>query len=117
VVDRLRAETVSALDDRRSLQGAIAEVEDRYHRLNGKLASQEAELRSVQAERGRAAELAHVLLARDAELNRLYEREREQEDQLKATYAEIERLGKLIENMQSTRAWRLHQSWQRLLKR
>ncbi len=128
VVDRLRAETVVALDEQRRLGTAVADADDRYHRLNGALADQQAELRAVNAERaaleGRAsASEAQVLSLKqaqqtqDAELKRLYAREQEQEDSLKATYAEIERLGRLIETMESTRAWRLHQSWQRLSKR
>lgn len=135
VVDRLRAETVAALDEQRRLGVTVAAADDRYHRLNGAFADQQAELRAVNAERAALEARASALDARasaseaqilalkqaqqaqDAELKRLYGREQEQENDLKATYAEIERLGKLIETMESTRAWRLHQSWQRLSKR
>ena len=37
----------------------------------------------------------------------------EQGAALGRTYAEIERLNALIRTMESTRAWRLHQWWQR----
>jgi LmbE family N-acetylglucosaminyl deacetylase/glycosyltransferase involved in cell wall biosynthesis len=37
----------------------------------------------------------------------------EQEDHLRRLYAELERLGGVIEAMQGTRAWRFHEWWQR----
>jgi LmbE family N-acetylglucosaminyl deacetylase len=77
--------------------------EERFHAANGELASAREEIE-------RAA----------AELQRLYDEERQLraavEDQtahLGRTYAEIERLNRLMRDMEATRAWRLHQWLQR----
>src|SRR6185436_17440153 len=75
--------------------------EERFHAVNGELAGSREE-----SER------------RAAELQRLYDEERKLraavEDQtahLGRTYAEIERLNRLIREMEATRAWRLHRWW------
>ena len=77
--------------------------EERFHTANGELVG----LRD-----------ANTLAS--AELRRLYEEEQrlhadgaDQAAHLGRTYAEIERLNRLIREMEGTRAWRLHQWWQR----
>lgn len=77
--------------------------EERFHTANGELLG----LRDANAQAS-------------TELRRLYEEERQLraavEDQsahLGRTYAEIERLNRLIREMEATRAWRVHQWWQR----
>jgi hypothetical protein len=77
--------------------------EERYHTANGELVGyREASARA------------------SAELQRLYEEEGklraaldEQNAHLGRTYAEIERLNRLIRDMEATRAWRLHRWLQR----
>jgi LmbE family N-acetylglucosaminyl deacetylase len=104
------------------------EIEGRYHALNGELAALaaehgrvraalEAELARLGAEAElRAGELAH----RAAEMQRLYDDEAklravadDQSAHLGRTYGEIERLNRQLHEMEATRAWRVHQWWQR----
>ncbi len=77
--------------------------EERFHNVSGELAGSKEE---------------HGRLS--TELQRLYDEERklrtavdDQTAHLGRTYAEIERLNRLIREMESTRAWRTHQWWQR----
>jgi LmbE family N-acetylglucosaminyl deacetylase len=126
-VDVLRAELVAEregrvaarrdLEDLRRSNAELAELvreqgrlEERYHALNGELAAVQGELAMWKEEHGRLR----------AETQRLYEEERklhqtadDQTAHLGRTYAEIERLERLIREMESTRAWRAHQWWQR----
>jgi len=83
------------------------DLEDRYHRRNGEAAG----LREETAQLG-------------TDLRRLYDEEaklravvEEQTAHLGRTYAEIERLGGVIRDMEATRAWRLHQRLGRWLGR
>jgi len=144
VVDVLRAETVSEQEETARLRADLRATEERFHRLNGRLASLEIHCQVLEETRGRyEAELReerdqHHRLDRD--LTRLYARERELVDQLgqahaqhgdatcrleqlteqeqrvseelRRCYGEIERLDGVIKDMESTRAWRLHQWWQ-----
>lgn len=78
-------------------------LEDRYHALNGETGALREERESLRRE-----------------IQRLYDEERklhaavgDQTDHLGRTYAEIERLNSLIREMESSRAWRLHQWWGR----
>lgn len=105
-VDTLRRELVEASEEAASLRRESRRLRrdndllaDRYHRAHG-------ELEALRAEGERLA----------AESRRLYDDERalratveERDEHLRRTYAEIERLNALIEAMQSTRAWRVHQ--------
>ena len=82
-------------------------LEDRFHSLNG-------EVTALRTDRERA----------DNELQRLYDEEKalrgateEQTAHLQRTYAEIERLNGLIRDIESSRAWRLHQYIQRVRRR
>jgi len=81
--------------------------EERYHALNGEMALLKEEHAKLQEEtRG--------------EIQRLYGEEgklraavEDQTAHLGRTYAEIERLNGMIREMEASRAWRLHQWWQR----
>lgn len=82
-----------------------ARLEERHHAVTN-------ELQSYRIDHGQLR----------AEVQRLHEQERQLsaavEDHtahLGRTYAEIERLNRLIRDVQSTRAWRLHEWWQRRL--
>jgi len=118
---RLEAE----LDGRRAeLAGRDAELHRRGVEIErlGELAARRSEELARSGEE--IARLEAVREERDRELERLYGRERElvaaieeQGKQLERTYAEIERLMGLIRGMESTRAWRLHQWWQRRFRR
>lgn len=84
--------------------------EERYHAANGDLTALRDEHARMQEARVRT----------DAELQRLLEEERrlraavdEQTAHLGRTYAEIERLNGILREMESTRAWRVHQWWSR----
>ncbi len=124
-VDTLRAELVTAREDR---AGVRRELDARGREL----AAQQAAHQALAVERflweerfhavhGEAAALRGDQARLAGEIQRLYDEERqlraaveEQSAHLGRTYAEIERLNGLIREMESTRAWRLHQSWQRL---
>lgn len=84
--------------------------EERYHTANGDLTASRDELGRLQEARART----------EAELQRLFEEERrlraavdDQTAHLSRTYAEIERLNGILREMESTRAWRVHQWWSR----
>jgi LmbE family N-acetylglucosaminyl deacetylase len=132
VVDRLRSETVQALDiatdARRELDGVrteLAEWTDAYHRANGerealrgekamlidKLRTLETELDTHRRAIGEARSESERARAREQELDRVFS---EQVEQIGKLYAEIERLGELIEAMESTKAWKWHQRLEKL---
>lgn len=126
-VDTLRAELVTEREDRATARRELSDrqgellqlrsdleglaraheglsrerfaLEERYHALNG-------ELEALRQDNGRL----------QTDVQRLYDQERKLRDNLheqivhlRRTYAEIERLNGLIRQMESTRAWRLHQ--------
>ncbi|HEY4563015.1 MAG TPA: hypothetical protein VIJ36_08545, partial [Thermoanaerobaculia bacterium] len=81
--------------------------EERYHALNGELSILKDDLARLQEDSRR-------------EIQRLYDEEGklratvdDQTAHLARTYAEIERLNGIIREMEATRAWRVHQWWQR----
>jgi len=125
IVDLLRAEAVEAAEEAEAARREARRFEELYHRANGERSSLEEHVRLLEAKleergaelEGLRREVRELEIGRqgsDEELRRLYARESELEDQLGATYGEIERLGGVIETMESTRAWRFHQRWQRL---
>jgi LmbE family N-acetylglucosaminyl deacetylase len=87
-----------------------ARLEERYHALNGELASVRAEMTQWQEDHGRLGAEARRLYEEEGKLRQAVD---EQTAHLGRTYAEIERLNGLIRDMESTRAWRAHQWWQR----
>ncbi len=96
VVDVLRREAVEGAEaarswrrDRDAARQELEGVRGDYHRLNGEVVGLREE----------------VPVLRD--------KVEEQEDHLRRLYAELERLGGVIEAMQGTRAWRVHEWWQR----
>ncbi|MEM8995111.1 MAG: glycosyltransferase, partial [Acidobacteriota bacterium] len=125
VVDGLRAEAVAAGEDVARLRTELGERDERYHRLNGALRASEDRRRQLEALDERAREDRRALdsrlddrLRHVAELERqigeLHAHQAEQGGALEAAYAEIRRLGDVIDAMEATSAWRLHQKLQRL---
>ena len=120
----LRREAVEAGIEADRLRARLAVAERDYHLKNGELASAREE-----SDRRAAALEEH-----EREFRRLYELEAElrrgvddQLEHLGRTYAEIERLNQVIAAivaerdgtiaaMRATRAWRLHEWWQRLVR-
>ncbi len=129
-VDRLRAECVTENEDVDRLRGEAAAVradlalgEERYHRLNGKLAGlevhqqvlEESERRAREQLRRREGEihgLSHQIQQLHDHAGQQTESLRRQDEALRRTYDEIERLNELIRTMESSKAWRAHQWWQ-----
>ncbi len=123
-VDRLRAECVAESEEvgrgRRerealrveieALRDALARSEERYHETNGQLHNLKIQQRVLEESERRARE---ELRQRDGEVVTLEHQIGEQSETLRQTWAEIERLNALIREMESTRAWRAHQWWQR----
>ncbi len=123
-VDRLRAECVVENEAVNRLRGELAAArdelirgEERYHRLNGKLTGLEVHSQVLEGSERRARER---LRRREEDIHGLNQQIRKleadvgsQSDTLRQTYDEIERLNQLIRDMRSTKAWRLHQWWQR----
>ena len=119
-VDGLKTELVDAREEARSSTEARRERERELHtlgvahqRLSGEHHALEASYHRLNGElQGLREDLAH----KGRELDRLYEEERtlravvgDQDEHLKRTYGEIERLRGVIREMESTRAWRIHQ--------
>jgi LmbE family N-acetylglucosaminyl deacetylase len=103
----LRSDLAALSQDHDALARERFLWEERYHALNGETAILKAE---------------HAKLQDDTrqEIQRLYGEEgklraslEDQTAHLGRTYAEIERLNGLIREMEATRAWRVHQWWQR----
>lgn len=138
VVDLLRAEVVAEQEAAAAARRVGEESEERYHAVHGRLTVQEADrerlagelaaAREIEVERRLEIQALHregALLRteigkRDGELQKLYDQESElgqhinaQADDLRQAYAEIERLNAVIQAMEASRAWRLHQWVQR----
>ncbi len=96
VIDGLRSENVAGQEEARRLRRELRRAEERYHQLNGRLAGVEVNNQVLEESERRAR----------ADL-------RQREDEIRQTHNEIERLTELIRAMESTKAWRLHQWWQR----
>ncbi len=109
-LDKVRADLAGLAQDHQALSRERFLWEERYHAAGGEAAALRGDLERYKEDRGRL----------ELEIQRLYEEERKLraavEDQtahLGRTYAEIERLNSLIREMESTRAWRMHQWWQK----
>lgn len=112
-VDTLRRELVDSREEARTLRRAEEDLrrehtalEDRFHRLNG-------ELQATAEDHRRLAGEVERLYGEERKLRAVVE---DQTAHLGRTYAEIERLGGVVREMEATRAWRLHQWWQRKLR-
>ncbi|MBV8201854.1 MAG: hypothetical protein JOZ15_14625 [Acidobacteria bacterium] len=116
----------------RELSAERFHFEDRFHDANGELQAMRGDRERIHEEaRRRIEEMATQMAAREgaaaelaaelrAELRRVYGEEArlraavdEQTAHLGKTYGEIERLNRLLREMEGTRAWRLHQWLQR----
>jgi chromosome segregation ATPase len=74
------------------------QLDERYHALNGELAA-------VRDEHGKLRAEAQRLYDDEGKLRAAID---DQTAHLGRTYAEIERLNRVVREMESTRAWRLH---------
>lgn len=126
-VDTLRAELVTEREDRAAARRELAVRESDLLRLRADLEGLARAHEALSRERFALEERTFAMngeleALRDdngrmrADLQRLYDQERtlrdnlqEQVSHLRRTYAEIERLNGMIRQMETTRAWRLHQ--------
>lgn len=134
-VDRLRAEAVELAEERNLARREAAdgarellresrerhELEERFHRLHGEVVAQREEKDGLLAELEKAGREQARLYGEEqrlaADAGRLERDLRSQTDLVARLYAEIERLMQRITAMEGTRAWRLHQWWQRTRRR
>ena len=117
VIDRLRSESVAGQEEASGLRRQVRRSEERYHQLNGKLSGIEVHQQVLEeSERrvqGELRQREQEVLDLRQELLKREEDVRGQSATLRQTYDEIERLNELIQAMESSKAWRLHQWWQR----
>ena len=134
-VDTLRAELVAEREERAGARADLAALRADLAGLQGDLAALSRDQQAVTRERFLWEERYHALngelaILRDEhaklqedsrrEIQRLYDEEgklraavEDQTGHLARTYAEIERLNGILREMEATRAWRVHQWWQR----
>lgn len=105
VVDRLRGETVVEQETVDRLMQDLERSEGRYHELNGRLDAMATHTKVLEGRELHAQEKVKELEGLERQLS----------TDLQKAYDEIERLNGLIETMEGTRAWRLHQ-WVQGLK-
>ena len=96
-------------DEYRALIAERVRLEERYHALNGELAAVREELIALRDGHGKATAEVQRLYDQEAKLRAVVD---DQTAHLGRTYAEIERLNGMIQEMEATRTWRL-QSWLR----
>jgi len=124
VVDRLRAEAVAETESAARLREQLRQATSRGEEQQGKADHLDIHNRSLVDEVGQLKQelRAHErelhgrdreIRVRDRELTELRAKIDEQNEHLGRTYGEIERLGSLLEAMRASRAWRLHEWWQR----
>lgn len=100
---RLAAELETERREHREADRELDRLYAREQELEARLSDLGGELASVHAERGDTVERLRLMTEQEARVA----------GELRRTYAEIERLNALIREMESTRAWRAHQWWQR----
>lgn len=126
-VDTLRSELVTEREDRSTARRELADQRGELSQLRADLERLAREHEGLSRERFDLEERFHTLngeldAAREdsarvrGDLQRLYDQEQKLRDDLndqivhlRRTYGEIERLNALIKQMESTRAWRVHQ--------
>lgn len=123
-LEAVRREHAELARANRDLSAERFHFEDRFHAVHGELQALRGDHQRVREE---ARRLGEEMAAREAaaarlssELQRVYGEESrlhaaadEQAAHLGRTYAEIERLDRLVREMEASRAWRLHQWLQR----
>ncbi|MEM8962364.1 MAG: PIG-L family deacetylase [Acidobacteriota bacterium] len=124
--DQARRDHDDLRDEHFATRGAMAHLESEHRALRMMHETSRADLDTARADAdGLRAEATEQRL----ELERLFQRERdllahqetllarqkELDETLQGAWADGERLRTLIKEMESTRAWRLHQWWQRRL--
>ena len=100
---RVLSKEDSLREEHQALAQERLRLEERYHALNGEAAALREEREQLHAEIRRLGEEERKLRAVVDD----------QTDHLGRTYAEIGRLNGLVRQMEGTRAWRMHQWWQR----
>ncbi|MEM9557022.1 MAG: glycosyltransferase [Acidobacteriota bacterium] len=111
VVDALRAEAVEAAEDAAAVRRALASETERRHALNGELRASDEHRRVLEAIDARRGEELEGLRRELGELRAFADG---QSDELAAAHREIGRLSALVDAMESTRAWRLHRTVEKL---
>ncbi len=131
VVDRLRAEAVTEAESAGRLREQLRQASRQGEEQQGRADHLEIHNHSLVDEVGK---LKQELRAHERELHRRDREVRTRDQELRAgareiaelrakiddqgghlgrTYGEIERLGSILETMRASRAWRLHEWWQR----
>lgn len=112
-VDRLRSDLVDAREEAAAKRSELRDLDAAHQGLAAKFHGLED---AHQRTRGELESLRDEAKELRSDLQRLYDQEAQlravaddQTDHLGRTYAEIERLTRVIEEMESTRAWRIHQ--------
>ena len=98
VIDQLRAEAVAEQEAAGRWRDESRSWEEEHHRLNGRVVGLENHLEVLESSERRTLEA----------LREMQGQERQVSQDLRRAYDELERLNRLIEAMESTRAWRLH---------
>ena len=115
-----REATAALQRNNRELAAERFHFEDRFHAVNGEVQALRGDSAAARQEAQRladdVAQREAAMTRMSAEIQRLYDQEGtlraavgEQTDHLGRTYAEIERLNRLIRDMEASRAWRLQQ--------
>ena len=118
VVDQLRAEAVAAQEQGRQESEKRAEEEAAHHRTRGALQASEEHGRQLQVLEQRSSQALERARAEQAaqqkQIDELHAFQEEQSQKLSQAYEEIQRLTSLVDEMQNSQAWKLHQKLQRL---
>jgi len=128
VIGRLRSEAVVTSEESVGVRKELSGLREAQTALDAAYTQADAERAALRVERDRLAEERDRLVAtleghpdHDRQTLDLYrqrdqlrEQVMEHEDHLRRTYAEIERLNALIQDMQGTRAWRMHKTVEKL---
>ena len=123
VIDTLRSESVAALEEVRHSEERLADQKTAFFKLRGTLRAAEdrsQQLRALSEQsrhelgetRGRLEAAHHHQQELRRQVEELEAFQRQQSEELQNAYAEIGRLNNLVDAMQSTPAWRLHEKMQ-----